>query len=121
MRSQLIAQGLGQVGHGIPICYPMDVKPFEQLRDAIGRLAPSLELLAEFLSRLRFVVGRHETRLTHLPEEANARRTKEGTESKPPNRMNRNGFLPLWAEAFTFGQRYVFARTIASVDGNRIS
>ena len=61
--AQLFAQRFGQIRHGVPVRGAAGVKPFEQLRDAIGRLAPAFELRLQFLARQGFDVGRHRFRL----------------------------------------------------------
>ena len=38
-----IAQGFRQIGHRVPIRNPVDIEPLQQLRDAVGGLAPGLK------------------------------------------------------------------------------
>ena len=54
---QFVAQSARQIGHLIPVNYMMDVKPFQQLRHTIRRLAPVPEPGLQFISGLRFDVG----------------------------------------------------------------
>ena len=63
VRPQLIPQHLGQIGHRFPLRYPMDVKPFEHLRDAVRRLMPGSKLGLQFFGSLRFDVRQHRRRV----------------------------------------------------------
>ena len=57
--AEFFAQGLGQVGHRIPGCDAMDVKPFEQLRDAINRLFPRFKPGFQFIAGQGFDISQH--------------------------------------------------------------
>ena len=66
---ELFAQRLGQIRHRLPGRDAADVKPFEQLRDAINRLIPGCELGFQFLARQGFDVGQHVRNLTGASRE----------------------------------------------------
>ena len=57
---QLIPQSFGQVRHLIPGSCFAAVKPIEQLRHAVGRAFPFLELLPQLFLRLGFNVALHQ-------------------------------------------------------------
>ena len=59
MMLHFFPQRLGQIGHGVPVHNAADVKPVEQLRDAIRGLVPRGELCFEFFARQRFDVRQH--------------------------------------------------------------
>jgi hypothetical protein len=60
---QLRAQCFRQIRHRAPARGPPDVKPFEQLRDAINGLLPGFELGFEFFTGQGFDIGRHAKKL----------------------------------------------------------
>ena len=53
------AQGLGEVGHGVPTGGAALVEPFEELGDAIGGLFPGLKLGLEFFDGLALDIAIH--------------------------------------------------------------
>src|SRR5437868_5409729 len=62
--AELFAQGFGDIGHLAPIQSAADVEPVQELIEAIGWLAPSLEKGLEVVKGLRFDVRHEEERVT---------------------------------------------------------
>jgi len=54
---ELFAEHLGKVCHRLPAGGAMNVKPFEQLPDAVGGLIPRLELRGQFVAGQGFDVA----------------------------------------------------------------
>ena len=57
--AQLFAKGFWQVAHRVPTGGAAGVKPVQQLRHAVGRFVPRLELAFQFLARQGFDVRQH--------------------------------------------------------------
>jgi hypothetical protein len=59
MAPQFFPQRLGQIRHRLPTRHAMNVKPFQNLRDAVSRFAPRFKLRFQFFFGLRFDIEGH--------------------------------------------------------------